>query len=57
MKLGVCVLCVGEMQGGLEGMWGMNVFIFYVYTKEILNTYLMERIFFKKTVKCFFFSN
>lgn len=42
VKLGVCVLCVGEMQGGLEGMGGMNVFIFYVYAKEILKEYIFN---------------
>ena len=42
MKLGVCVLCVGKVQGGLERLWGMNVFIFYVYTKEILKEYIFN---------------
>ena len=36
------MLCVGEMQSGLEGLWGMNVFIFYVYTKEILKEYIFN---------------
>lgn len=46
---------MGEMQGGLERMWEMNVFIFYIYTKEILKEYIFNgKNFLKKTDKCFF---
>lgn len=56
VNLGVCVLCVGEMQGGLEGMWGMNVFIFYIYTKEILKKCIFNgKNFLKKNCQMIFF--